>query len=224
MREPTSAPRYIHGYLSEEQERLREQAAVIEGPIYDTLDLSGVQRLLEIGSGVGAQTEILLRRFPQLHITGLEYEPSQIAKANLNREAFGMPADQVQFVQGDAHAIPLQGGFDGAFICWVLEHVHNPLQVLKETWKQLLPGGKVWVTEVFNATFYTYPHQPAVMHYWQAYNTFQREIGGDPDVGVKLGGLLQKAGFQQITLRDDGFHLDAVCPKSANRCCVIGKI
>ncbi len=55
--------KYLHGYEEVEQERLLEQAKVIESNIFDFIDYSDCQRLLEIGSGVGAQTEILQRRF-----------------------------------------------------------------------------------------------------------------------------------------------------------------
>jgi hypothetical protein len=44
-----SLQKYIHGYLEQEQERLREQALVIERPIYDYIDFSEVNELLEIG-------------------------------------------------------------------------------------------------------------------------------------------------------------------------------
>ena len=45
-----NSQKYIHGYLENEQERLREQAMVIERPIYDFIDFSEVNELLEIGS------------------------------------------------------------------------------------------------------------------------------------------------------------------------------
>ena len=59
MSESTTT-KYIHGYLDEEQERLRHQALVIENPIYDFIDFSGVKKLLEIGSGVGATGVVVL--------------------------------------------------------------------------------------------------------------------------------------------------------------------
>ena len=46
------------------------------------------------------------------------------------------------------------------------------------------------------------------MDYWTIYNSYQQAIGGDPQVGAKLGNLLEKAGFQNIALRSGGFHLD----------------
>ena len=205
----TSTPKYIHGYQEIEQERLREQALVIERPIYDFIDFSEVKELLEIGSGVGAQTEILLRRFPHLSITGVEYESRQISKAKENMAKAGFGEDKVRFVHQDAKNLKLDKQYDGAFICWVLEHIPDPIKVLISMKPFLKTGAMVSITEVFNATFYTYPVMPSIVDYWKIYNDYQVQIGGDPQVGARLGDLLSESGYQNISLRSGGFHLDS---------------
>lgn len=201
--------KYIHGYQEVEQERLKEQASVIENPIYDFIDFKDVTSLLEIGSGVGAQTEILLKRWPKLQITGVEFEEKQIAKALENMKKLGYGRDKVKFVHQDAKNLDLPEQFDGAFICWVLEHVSQPIEILKSMKPHLKTGAVVSITEVFNATFYTYPVMPAIMEYWKLYNDFQISIGGDPQIGARLGDLLEEAGYHDIQLRSGGFHLDS---------------
>ncbi|MFC0262879.1 class I SAM-dependent methyltransferase [Fontibacter flavus] len=213
MSQEIPAPKYIHGYHEVEQERLREQAMVIENPIYDFIDFSSVTELLEIGSGVGAQTEILLKRFPHLKITGVEYESKQIEKAKENMTKLGIGQDKVEFIQQDATALQLPQKYDGAFICWVLEHISDPVRVLKSMKPFLKTGAKVSITEVFNSTFYTYPVKEAIMEYWTIYNQYQVSIGGDPQVGARLGDLLQESGYEQIDLRSEGFHLDSRMPQ-----------
>lgn len=71
MTPPISSPTYLHGFSGTEQQRLMTQARLLESSIFGQIDYSGARRLLEVGSGVGAQTEILLRRFPELHVTGV---------------------------------------------------------------------------------------------------------------------------------------------------------
>lgn len=208
-----NSQKYIHGYLENEQERLREQAMVIERPIYDFIDFSEDNELLEIGSGVGAQTEILLRRFPHLHITGVEYESRQIKKALENMAKLGYDESNVTFLQQDAKNLHLDRKYDAAFICWVLEHISDPIQVLNSMKPYLKPGAKVSITEVFNSTFYIFPEIKEVMDYWKIYNEYQVKIGGDPQVGARLGDLLEEAGYQNIELRSGGFHLDSRQPE-----------
>ncbi|KEO72029.1 class I SAM-dependent methyltransferase [Anditalea andensis] len=201
--------KYLHGYEEVEQERLMEQANVIESKIFDFIDYEDCQRLLEIGSGVGAQTEILLRRFPHLSITGIEYEQKQIDKAKKNLASKGCEMSRISFIQQDAKNLDLLKVFDAAFVCWVLEHVTEPIEILRSMKSALLPHAKVVITEVLNSTFYTYPVRKEITHYWEIYNDYQRSIGGDPEVGAKLGDMLEKCGYRDISLRSGGFHLDS---------------
>src|SRR5690606_41975834 len=49
---------YLHGFSPTEQARLMKQARLAESTIFRNIDYAGATRLLEVGSGVGAQTEI----------------------------------------------------------------------------------------------------------------------------------------------------------------------
>ena len=51
------------------------------------------------------------------------------------------------------------------------------------------------------------------MDYWKIYNEYQVQIGGDPQVGAKLGDLLSESGYRDISLRSGGFHLDSRHPE-----------
>lgn len=84
MTPPISSPTYLHGFSGTEQQRLMTQARLLESSIFGQIDYSGSRRLLEVGSGVGAQTEILLRRFPELHVTGVDLSETQLATAREN--------------------------------------------------------------------------------------------------------------------------------------------
>lgn len=75
---------YLHGFSATEQARLARQARLAESTVFHDIDYSGVRRLLEVGSGVGAQTEILLRRFPDLHATCIDLIATQVAAAREN--------------------------------------------------------------------------------------------------------------------------------------------
>ena len=72
----------IQNYFEKkEQERLAQQAKFLEPYVYEGIDLEFKKTLLEVGCGVGAQTEILLRRFPDLHIDGVDLSESQLSIA-----------------------------------------------------------------------------------------------------------------------------------------------
>ena len=197
---------YVHGFDSEEQLRLKVQAEFLAPMVYKEVDFDGCKNLLEVGSGVGAQTQILLERFPYLQITCVDSSAKQLAQARINLESFG---DRVRFVEQDGCELRLGERFDAAFVCWTLEHVPSPIQLLKKLKEHLHPGARVFVTEVFNSSLYVSPEYSHLRHYVEVMSDFQRKIGGNPDVGIELGNLMSEAGFSSCSTRFDGFYLDA---------------
>jgi ubiquinone/menaquinone biosynthesis C-methylase UbiE len=202
---------YLHGFSSTEEERLRKQARFLEHQIYSHLDLSSVSRLLEVGCGVGAQSEILLRRYPDLNLTGIDYSDEQIRQASAYLSALPFAKNRYQLKQADATDMPFssQQEFDGAFICWLLEHIPDPLRVIAEVRRVLKPGSPVVITEVLNSSFFVDPYSPNVWKYWMKFNDLQiDEMKGDPFVGAKLGNMLQSQGFTRIDIEPKFIHLD----------------
>ena len=200
---------YIHGFSQTEQQRLQKQARIAEATLFRNVDFSGVRRLVEVGCGVGAQTEILLRRFPDLHVTGVDLSESQLAAARANLSQRAYCNDRWTLQHADATDLPFGAqSFDGAFLCWILEHVPKPAQVLAETRRVLAPGAPIFVTEVLNSSFFLDPYSPNLQKYWMAFNDFQYDNGGDPFVGAKLGNLLLQVGYQQVETEIKTFHLD----------------
>jgi ubiquinone/menaquinone biosynthesis C-methylase UbiE len=207
------APGYLHGYSSEEQERLFKQARFLEQTVYEHVDFSQQNKLLEVGCGTGAQTEILLRRFPHLHIQGLDASEAQVERAtkHLSHE---IKAGRVAFQKGDALHLPYaENSFDGAFLCWILEHVQNPVGILKEALRVLQANGVIYCSEVLNSTFFVHPYSPATLQYWFTFNDHQWSLKGDPFVGAKLANYLIAAGFQDVKTEIRVHHYDNRAPK-----------
>ncbi|MBB5015074.1 class I SAM-dependent methyltransferase [Rehaibacterium terrae] len=200
---------YIHGFSPTEQARLVKQARIAEQTIYRHIDFDGVRRLLEVGCGVGAQTEILLRRFPDLHVTGVDLSDAQLEAAAHNLARHPWCAERYTLTKADATDLPFEPrSFDGAFLCWVLEHVPQPARVLNEVRRVLMPGAPVYVTEVMNSSFFLDPYSPNLLRYWMAFNDHQYDSGGDPFVGAKLGNLLLAGGFRDVATEIKTFHYD----------------
>ncbi|MCM0605926.1 MAG: class I SAM-dependent methyltransferase [Xanthomonadaceae bacterium] len=199
---------YVHGFTKVEQERLYEQARFLESKIFEKIDFVKQTHILEVGCGVGAQTEILLRRFPHIKITGVDASPKQIetAKKHLKKD---IQNKRVQLLTGDAFKLPFKKNeFDGAFVCWLLEHVQRPIEILKEAKRTLKTGGVIYCNEVLNSTFFVHPYSPATMNYWFAFNDQQWNLKGDPFVGAKLANYLIAAKFLSVTTEVKTFHYD----------------
>lgn len=181
--------------------------------VHDRLPFRRRKRVLEVGCGVGAQTEILLRHFPELHVTGIDIQEDQLKEARRFLATVPWATGRYEILRMDAEKLEMEPeSFDGAFLCWILEHVPSPQRVLSEVRRVLAPGAPVVCSEVLNATFFLDPYSPQTLRYWMAYNDRQLEMGGDPFIGAKLGNLLSSVGFRDVVTDVKTFHLDNRAP------------
>ncbi|MEZ5976822.1 MAG: methyltransferase domain-containing protein [Planctomycetota bacterium] len=204
---------YLHGFTDTERERLRKQARFMEQRVHEGLPFARSRNMIEVGCGVGAQTEILLRRYPDLRVTGVDANEANLGSAREYLETLPVAAGRFDLALMDAAELEYKGGtFDAAFLCWILEHVADPARILGEVRRVLTAGAHVAVTEVQNMTFFLDPYSPNTVAYWLAFNEHQIELGGDPFVGAKLGNLLQAVGFREIRTEIKNMHLDNRTP------------
>ncbi len=210
-----SDTKYLHGFSRIEQERLIHQAAFLENWVYEGIDLKKCKNLLEVGCGIGAQSRILLKRFPKMHIDGVDFSAEQLEVAKiLLKKNLGK---RIELHRQDAQILKLDQKYDAAFLCWLLEHVPNPAAVLEQVRKHLNPGAKIYCTEVFNHTLFLDPYSPAVIKYWSEFNDLQWNINGHPFIGGQLGNLLKAAGFKNIKVEFRPLHFDARNIKLRNK-------
>ena len=199
---------YIHSFTEKEQQRLIHQAEYLIPWIHPHIDYSDCKSVLEIGCGVGAQLRILAKRFPQTHFTGVEFSAESLSNGEILLKD-EISSGQVTLLEGSAYELPFErGSFDGAFFCWVFEHLAEPAKAMGEAVRVLRQGGILYATEVFNAGVYADPHRDALMEYWKHFNDLQRDFGCHPDIGIRLANLALEGGLQQVELTDISPHID----------------
>jgi ubiquinone/menaquinone biosynthesis C-methylase UbiE len=190
---------YVHGYGTPEQERLVEQAEHWRHRlITDGTHLEPGTRLLEVGAGVGAVLAVLGQEFPGVLLTGVDIEPKQLEYARGHLERSGVEAT---LLEADALALPFEDeSFDQVWMMWFLEHVPDPVGVLREARRVLVPGGGITAIEVDYSTVRAEQTTPAIEALFRAMVKGMAASGWS-DAGTRLPGWLREAGFHEV---DDG--------------------
>ncbi len=83
---------------------------------------------------------------------------------------------------------------------YVLEHVANPLGVMREAYRVLKPTGEMCVQENNVLILELYPDCPHFTAVWRQFARLQEQLGGDALIGKKLFSLFKAAGFHHIML------------------------
>jgi SAM-dependent methyltransferase len=190
---------YIHGSDSKEQERLSRLNRLINDASLAELALSAGQRVLDVGSGLGQFTRDMARAVGggSRRVLAIERDPAQMAEARRQAEAAG-EGTLVEWRQGDATSLPLEGGewgaFDLAHSRFLLEHVPDPGAVVRAMVRAVRPGGRIVLADDDHDLLRLHPEPPLVMDAWRAYFESYRAAGNDPFIGRRLVSLIHDAG------------------------------
>ena len=197
---------YIHGYCETEQERLIQQAQYWRNDlILRDINYKSGDKLLEIGCGAGAVLGILGTAFPGIKIAGIDLETKQINYARQHLARLNLTDADLRV--GDANNLPWNDNtFDCIYAIWFLEHLTNPLPVLKEARRVLRTKGTITITETDYRTILVTPESADYRYLQNGLCELLLQSGGNPYIGQSLGNLLNEAGFKTVTNKALSFH------------------
>ena len=187
---------YIHGTSAEEQERLANLNALLNRASLEALGLAGGERILDIGSGLGQMSRAMGKATGR-RVVGVERSADQRETAERLARGAG-ESEFAEFRAGEAEALPLArsewGTFDLAHARFVLEHVREPLAVLRQMVRAVRPGGRIVLEDDDHDLMRIWPEPAGFAALWKAYMASYGKIGCDPIVGRRLVALLVEAG------------------------------
>ena len=203
---------YVHGYHRREETRLMDQATTLTDLLHSDTVYPPGSSVLEAGCGVGAQTVILAKNSPKARITSIDISDESLAAARARVAEAGFT--NVMFQRADIFNLPFApASFDHVFVCFVLEHLPDPVAALKKLKGVLKPGGSMTVIEGDHGSAYFHPDSAAARRAIQCLVDLQAKMGGDSLIGRRLYPLLVSAGFREVRVSPRVVYADSSRPR-----------
>lgn len=203
---------YVHGYDPLESVRLQDQAMTLVDLLHSDTEYNAESRVLEIGCGVGAQTVTLGRKSPDASIIALDISETSIAEAE--QKILAEELTNVRFLQADIFHLPFcPQSFDHVFVCFVLEHLKDPLSALQKLKDVLRPGGTITVIEGDHGSACFYPDSASARTAIFCQVELQSRAGGNALLGRSLFPLLTGAGYNRVRVSPRMVYADSSRPE-----------
>lgn len=154
-------------------------------------------RVLDVGCGPGTITLGLARAVAPGEVVGIDVEPSQIEAARALADEQGIA--NLRFATGRDEALDFpDGSFDAVFSYAVIEHVPDPVAVLREMRRVVRHGGLAGVDASDWGGRVTEPQVPAIEEAIAVYLRLWEHNGGHARLGRQQRRLMRTAGFGQL--------------------------
>src|SRR5438270_3724190 len=189
--------RHTHGTAPDEQARLSRLNQLLNDAALRELRIRPGDRIVDFGCGLAQLTRAMARQ-AGVRAVGLERSAEQIAEAVRQARSEG-EADLLEMRGGDVLGAAVEeASYDLAHARFVLEHVPDPLAVVRAMRRSVRPGGRIILQDDDHDVLRIWPEPPGLSALWQAYMRTYDRLGNDPIVGRRLVALLHAAGARPV--------------------------
>jgi hypothetical protein len=204
--------KYVHGYSDREALRLNDQADTLDDIIHDDSIFSKGSLVLEAGCGVGAQTKIISAKNPDSNFISIDLSEDSIREAKELIKSVDIT--NVEFRQADIYNLPFNDcTFNSVIVCFVLEHLHNPIGALNELKRVLKKEATMIVIEGDHGSTFFYPDSRDAHSAIDCQIQLQKQSGGNSNIGRELYPLLKSIDLSDISVSPRMVYVDSTRPK-----------
>ena len=188
---------WLESFIAAMHYRAVEQAKVIA----DILDLSLVEKSLDVGGGSGAFTIGFVKKNPK--IRGIVFDlPNVIPLTKRYAEEAGVQGN-IDFIKGDYHSDDFGNGYDLIFISAVA-HINSPEEnrkLISKCYEALNTGGQIVIKDFIMNEERIEPGFGTLF----AINMLVNTENGDAYTHNEIRSWLKENGFREIHQKETGF-------------------
>lgn len=173
--------------------RLTSRESGFKHRLLERLELSGTERVLDLGCGTGTFALLVKQHHPQAEVTGVDADQAMLSKAR------AQAGGALRFERALAQQLPYnEGAFDVVASSLFFHHLQrqDKLAVMREARRVLCPGGRMLIADwgkpgnaLLRASFY-----------------LVQSLDGFPNTEDNVRGLLpeflRQAGFEDVAITD----------------------
>ncbi|KAK8019982.1 hypothetical protein PG990_005120 [Apiospora arundinis] len=183
---------YSHGHhqsvVSNHARRTVQDSAAFLAPHIKPTD-----HILDVGCGPGSITADFADLVPEGRVVGVDAVASVLEQARSHAGG----RTNVDFAAVDANALPYpDAAFDVVYCHQVLQHVRDPVGILREMRRVAKPGAVVAAREADYRAFAWHPTNAGLDRWGELYQAQALASGGEPNAGRFLHAWARQAGFE----------------------------
>lgn len=185
----------------EELERLKMQATVaigLEQEVWKNAGLRSGMKVLDLACGPGFISCELAKTVGGGHVTGVDISEELIAVAHQVKASEKIA--NTSFSTGNIYELALpENSFDFVYARFLFQHLEKPELALENILRVLKPGGTLCVLDIDDNWTSFSPASTAFIKFIRRAGAGQKRKGGNRLIGSQLYGLLNGAGFKNVT-------------------------
>lgn len=190
---PSEQATYSHGH-HESVVKTHAKRTVENSAAFLIPHIQPHHRVLDVGCGPGSITTGLARLASKGQVIGCDAVQEVLVQAESLAKDQGL--SNISFQKVDANALPFEdAAFDITFCHQVLQHVGDPVGMLKEMRRVTKPGGIVAAREADYKGFVWYPELEGLDRWYDLYQKVAKANGAEPNAGRYLPQWAREAGF-----------------------------
>ena len=192
----TGTEQYTHGH-HESVLRSHTWRTVDNSAAYLAAELRPGMGLLDVGCGPGTITIDFAERVTPGEVVGVDASADIVDQASAAAAERGV--SNAQFAVGDAYALDFPDNtFDIVHAHQTLQHMHDPVAVLREMARVTRPGGLIAARDADYGGMIWFPQLPGLTKWIDTYRSVHQSNKSEPDAGRRLRAWAMEAGFTDI--------------------------